>query len=111
MFTTGAMASWRAMAEKLASEMVDELVRAPGPDVITTLATPLPMSLIAHLMGVSDGDFDDFRRWSETTVRTLEPNAPPLGLRHARDAATGPETRRGDSTATLDGGGTRKENT
>ena len=31
MFTTGAMASWRAMAEKLASEMVDEVGYDNGP--------------------------------------------------------------------------------
>src|SRR3546814_16684228 len=54
MFTTGAMASWRAMAEKLASEMVDELVRAPGSDSMTTLANPLQMSLKHHVNRKSD---------------------------------------------------------
>jgi cytochrome P450 len=108
MFTTGAMASWRAMAEKLASEMVDELVRAPGSDVMTTLATPLPMSLIAHIMGVSDGDFDDFRRWSETTVRIMDANATPLGIRHARDAATGLASLRRYFTEQFDAGRIRE---
>jgi cytochrome P450 len=89
MFTTGAMASWRAMADKLAAEMVDDLICAPGSDVMAKLATPLPMGLIAHIMGVPDGDFGDFRRWSETTVRIMDANATPQGIRHARDAATG----------------------
>lgn len=89
MFTRGAMDSWRAMAKKLATEMVDDLVSTPGSDVMETLATPLPMSLIAHIMGIPDGDFNDFRRWSETTVRIMDANATPQGIRHARDAATG----------------------
>lgn len=89
MFTKGAMDSWRAMAGKLATEMVDDLVSSPGSDVMANLATPLPMSLIAHIMGIPDSDYDDFRRWSEATVRIMDANATPQGIRHARDAATG----------------------
>ena len=89
MFTKGAMDSWRAMAGKLATEMVDDLICTPGSDAMAELATPLPMTLIAHIMGIPDADFDDFRRWSEATVRIMDADATLQGLRHARDGATG----------------------
>jgi cytochrome P450 len=48
----------------------DALVRALAtddhPDLVTGLAAPLPVGVIAGMLGVEDGDFAAFKRWSDT---------------------------------------------
>jgi len=48
----------------------DALVRALAadehPDLVAGLAAPLPVGVIAGMLGVEDGDFGAFKRWSDT---------------------------------------------
>lgn len=48
----------------------DALVRAltadERPDLVAGLAAPLPVGVIAGMLGVEDGDFAAFKRWSDT---------------------------------------------
>jgi cytochrome P450 len=37
-------------------------------DVVDRLCAPLPMQVIADLLGVADSDMDDFRRWSDAAI-------------------------------------------
>ncbi|KAB7755293.1 cytochrome P450 [Mycolicibacterium phlei DSM 43239 = CCUG 21000] len=71
-FSRGAMESWQEIVEKLAVELVIELLNNPGCDVVTRLAIPMPIRLIAAILGVPDTDLDDFRRWSERGVGLME---------------------------------------
>ncbi|WP_396904545.1 cytochrome P450 [Mycolicibacterium phlei] len=71
-FSRGAMESWQEIVEKLAVELVIELLDNPGCDVVTRLAIPMPIRLIAAILGVPDTDLDDFRRWSERGVGLME---------------------------------------
>jgi cytochrome P450 len=71
-FSRGAMESWQEIVEKLAVELVIELLDNPGCDVVTRLAIPIPIRLIAAILGVPDTDLDDFRRWSERGVGLME---------------------------------------
>lgn len=88
-FTKGAMDAFRARAATLAGELVDDIVASPGADVMASLAIPLPLTLIANIMGIPDTDIADFRRWSETSVRIMDANATRPGLKHARLGLTG----------------------
>lgn len=88
-FTRGAMESWREFTTKLAAQLVDELIGKADGEVMSTLAVPMPMMLIAHILGVPDADIGNFRRWSEDTLRIMDANASLSGLRHARDGVTG----------------------
>jgi cytochrome P450 len=71
-FTKGALESWQMIIDKLAQEYVGDLIANPGCDVVAKLAAPMPMRLIAHMLGVPDSDIDDFRRWSEATTELLD---------------------------------------
>lgn len=71
-FSKGAMNSWRAMIEKLAVELVSAVIDNPGCDVVQRLTIPMPIRLIAQILGIPDSDVDDFRRWSERGVGIME---------------------------------------
>lgn len=71
-FTRAALDSWRPLIDQLAVKLVDDVMASPGCDVVDRLAVPMPMLLIAHLMGVPDADIDDFRRWSTDVVKVAD---------------------------------------
>ncbi|MDQ1550040.1 MAG: hypothetical protein QOD27_1698 [Microbacteriaceae bacterium] len=71
-FTKAALDSWRPTIDKLASELVGDLLDNPGSDAVQRLAVPMPMRLIAHMLGVPDTDVDKFRRWSEAAVQVTD---------------------------------------
>ena len=56
------------MIDEPAAELVGEVLDNPGCDVMQRLAIPMPMLLVAHMLGIPDGDVDDFRRWSAAAV-------------------------------------------
>ena len=71
-FTKAALDSWQAMIDELAAKLVGDVLDNPGCDMVQRLAIPLPMLLIAHMLGIPDGDVDDFRRWSAAAVRMAD---------------------------------------
>lgn len=79
-FSKGAMDSWKAMTERLAAELVSDVMDNPGCDVVQRLAIPMPIRLIAQILGVPERDVDDFRRWSEHGVRIMDFSPTPHGL-------------------------------
>jgi cytochrome P450 len=44
-------------------------------DFVDRVAAPFPVLVIAQLLGIDDGDVDDFRRWSDATIES--PDRPP----------------------------------
>ena len=79
-FTKAALDSWQAMIDELAAKLVGEVLDNPGCDVVQRLAIPMPMLLIAHMLGIPDGDIDDFRRWSTAAVQMAEVDISRRGL-------------------------------
>jgi cytochrome P450 len=71
-FTKAALDSWRPIVDRLAAETVHGVLANPGCDVVQRLAIPMPVRLIAQLLGVPDTDVDDFRRWSEASVQITD---------------------------------------
>ena len=71
-FTKAALNSWRPMIDRLAVELVGDVLDNPGCDAVQRLAVPMPMRLIAHMLGVPDTDVDEFRRWSEAAVQVTD---------------------------------------
>jgi cytochrome P450 len=80
-FTKAALDSWRPIIERLAAETVHDVLANPGCDVVQRLAIPMPVRLIAQLLGVPDTDVDDFRRWSEASVQITDIALTPSGAR------------------------------
>jgi cytochrome P450 len=79
-FSKGAMNIWQGMTEKLAVELVSDLLANPGCDVVQQLAIPMPIRLIAQILGVPERDVSDFRRWSENAVGIMELTPTRAGL-------------------------------
>ncbi|MFP5579745.1 MAG: cytochrome P450 [Acidimicrobiia bacterium] len=74
-FTKRRIAEWEEMARRLAATLVDDLVeriRSGAPaDFTTEVAVPLPVTLIAEILGIPPSQMADFRRWSDALVGSL----------------------------------------
>jgi cytochrome P450 len=46
--------------------LMGDLASNPRGDLVTAFAAPLPVGVIATMLGVEDGDFVEFKRWSDT---------------------------------------------
>jgi beta-dihydromenaquinone-9 omega-hydroxylase len=79
-FSRGALTSWQEMVDRLARELVSDLLANPGSDVVERLAVPMPMRLIAHILGVPPKDEAFFRYWSNEAVRVANIQLTPKGL-------------------------------
>jgi cytochrome P450 len=71
-FTKRALDSWTPMIDELARELVADVLANPGCDVVQRLSIPMPMKIIAHILGVPDGDLDRFRRTSQAAMRIID---------------------------------------
>ena len=67
--------------------LLDKIDDPSGFDLMDAVARPLPIIVIAEMLGVPPGDRARFRRWSAQRARLLEPT---IGLRERRigDAAS-----------------------
>ncbi|MFD5747686.1 cytochrome P450 [Streptomyces sp. NPDC127033] len=65
-FTVRNIEKLRPRIREIVQELVDDMVAAaPGPvDLMAGLAEPLPMRVIAGVLGVADSDLAQFRHWS-----------------------------------------------
>jgi cytochrome P450 len=61
----------RSDIQRLVDELIDAVAAAGEADLVADVAFPLPVTVIARLLGVPEGDRDAFRRW------TQEMQAPP----------------------------------
>jgi cytochrome P450 len=79
-FARGALSDWHETVDRLARELVSELLAHPGSDVVQRLAVPLPVRMIAHILGIPPKDEEFFRYWSNETVRVANIQVTPRGL-------------------------------
>ncbi|ALR13440.1 hypothetical protein MYCSP_20800 [Mycobacteroides saopaulense] len=71
-FTRGALEGWAPTVDRLAHELMTDLLDNPGVDVVEHLAVPLPMRMIAHVLGIPPEDEAFFRHWSNESVRVAD---------------------------------------
>ena len=73
-FTKRSVGSWEPWARSLVGTLLDDLVErceASDADLVRDLAVPLPVRMIAEMLGVPSEQMEDFRRWSEALVGSL----------------------------------------
>ncbi|MGZ6885645.1 MAG: cytochrome P450 [Acidimicrobiia bacterium] len=67
-FTPRGVAHFEPRIRQLAAEVLDATPPEATVDAVAELAAPFPVQVIAELLGVEDGDRDDFRRWSDAMI-------------------------------------------
>ncbi|MCK9485844.1 MAG: cytochrome P450 [Dehalococcoidia bacterium] len=73
-FTPRAIEGWRERIEAVISDLFAEIGEAAEFDVMECLAVPLPVVVIAEILGVPPSDLPRFKAWSDDIARTLEPS-------------------------------------
>ena len=86
-FTPRRVAASEGRVEALARKLVDEL-DGDAFDVVPALSIPLPVVVIAEMLGVEPERLADFRRWSDAFVGLLESEPTPELLQAAGGLTT-----------------------
>jgi cytochrome P450 len=81
-FTKGALDSWREIIDALAAELVDDMINAGDCDAVQRLSVPMPLRVIAAILGVPESDIADFRRWSDEATQIINFTPTPTGMAH-----------------------------
>jgi unspecific monooxygenase len=63
-FTPRTVEQLKPYVSQLAGELVDRLVAAGGGDLLTDVAEPLPVAVIAEMLGIPESDRAPLRPWS-----------------------------------------------
>lgn len=79
-FTKRALDSWQEISRRLATELVGNVLSNPGCDVMDELAIPMPLRVIAGILGIPETDVASFRRWSEGAVQVINFAPTPNGV-------------------------------
>lgn len=72
-FTPRVVEQMRASVQALADDMVSACLAEGEVDLVADLAYPLPVRVIAELLGVPPEDHDRFSGWSRALARGLDP--------------------------------------
>jgi cytochrome P450 len=68
-FTPRRIADLRPRVQAIADELLDQAAAQKEMDLVSGYAFPLPITVIAELLGIPAADRDKFRGWSDTFVR------------------------------------------
>ncbi|MCZ6890646.1 MAG: cytochrome P450 [Gammaproteobacteria bacterium] len=70
-FTSRMLKSMEASVERIANELLDEFPLNGDLDAVQRFTIPLPVAVIAQMMGIPGERADDFKRWSDALTGTL----------------------------------------
>lgn len=70
-FKPSHIAAQRGMITRRCEELVEEMTGQGEVDLVETLASPLPVNVIAHMLGVVDGDMKTFKYWSDKVFSNI----------------------------------------
>lgn len=63
--------SQRELITERCEELMLELKKHPQADLVELMAAPLPVTVIAHMLGVVDGDIREFKSWSDAIFSNI----------------------------------------
>ena len=69
------MEQQRPAIQAYCGDLIDALLANPEVEVIEELGAPLPMMVIANMLGVGGGDMAAFKLWSDDIIGNLGPSA------------------------------------
>lgn len=71
-FTPRMVEQMRATIQDLTDSLLDRVAAKSEMDVVADLAYPLPVTVIARMFGVPEGEFDTFQAWSDALGKSLD---------------------------------------
>ena len=86
-FTPKAVADLEPRIRRMTRTLLDAAADPAGFDLMETLANPLPVMVIADMLGVPVEDRAQFREWSNQRARILEPTVGRREFRIAEEAS------------------------
>lgn len=75
-FTAGVVERLRPDIQDLVDELIDKVQDKGGMDIISDLASPLPVTVIAKMLGVPESDGSQLKQWSDDLSHILDPLLP-----------------------------------
>ena len=87
-FTRSRAEARRDEIERLAGSLLDAVEEQGHMDVIADYATPIPIAVVAGLMGIPDSDHQMLLDWSHAIVRVFDINATSEEQQAAEEAVT-----------------------
>ncbi len=91
-FTPKAVADLEPRIRRMTRTLLDAAADPNGFDLMETLANPLPVMVIADMLGVPVEDRAQFREWSNRRARILEPTVSRREFRIAEEASKSLDT-------------------
>jgi len=67
-FTPRMVAALERSFLEITTEAIDAVAPLGACDFVTSIAVPLPLKLIAEMMGIARSDYDTFHRWSDDMI-------------------------------------------
>ena len=86
-FNARAIEAVRPRVREVADELLDAVVGQERFDLIEAFASPLPIIVIAAMLGVDAADVGDFRRWSKGLANVFSPIRTPELLAQLKENA------------------------
>lgn len=70
-FTPRVVELQRPAIQEYCDDLVGKMLEKDHADIVAELAYPLPVMVIANMLGVADGDMATFKRWSDDIIENL----------------------------------------
>jgi cytochrome P450 len=70
-FTPRMVELQRPAIQRRSDELIDAMLAKDEADIVKELAYPLPIMVIANMLGVADGDHATFKRWSDDIIENI----------------------------------------
>ncbi len=70
-FKPSHIAAQRGLIAAKCDQLIAEMKNQPEVDLVTSLAAPLPVTVIANMLGVADGDMNTFKKWSDAIFSNI----------------------------------------
>ncbi len=85
-FTPRAIAGWRDRIQAVIDDLFAQIGESAEFDLMQAIAVPLPVVVIAEILGVPPVDLPKFKEWSDAIAKTLEPSLTRAELERAQRA-------------------------
>ena len=86
-FTPRSLSRWHGRLQEIADRLLDAVAGHDRIDLIAALGYPLPVTVIAEMLGVPAEDMDRFERWSNDIALIVEPILTPAQVENVRRAS------------------------